>query len=405
MPHRLSRREILGSGVALALGSAIGRPGEAAPASVPATRIPPDSPDAVWQAFCTALAPLAARVTTGPGAREALDQREGIRCLARLVALGLDRFLEAGDPRFPAFYDLQTATRKYLGDNPDQTYRTAAIDGRGRYRVTGELGGAVAFELGLYAGDFRSDDATPGGGRRLVASLDERDLPVDAEGRFTLTLGPDADAATKGHLRTAPDASSILIRTYFHDRALRLRHAMPAIERLDQADPPEPLDLATLARGLLASTAFVDGSLAFWNGFEGTGRRANHLIAMPDDGSVQTPRRVRYLNGPVELAPDEALLLVFEPKDEPGYWSWVLQNVWGESLDWRHHPIVLNNREIVRGKDGRIEIAVCEARPTRAGLNWLAMAGHRRALLSLRWRGDSPLPDVKTRVVPMASLA
>lgn len=403
MQHRLSRREILASSVALAVGSAIGGPGEAA--SAPPTRITPDSPERVWQAFCAALAPLAGRVTTGASSRDALDQREGIRCVARLVALGLERFLEAGDPRFPAFYDLQTATRKYLGDNPDQTYRTAAIDGRGRYRITGELGGAVAFELGIYAGDFRSDDATPGGGRRLVASLDERDLPVDAEGRFTLTLGPDADAASKNPLRTAPDASSILIRTYFHDRELRLRHAMPTIERLDRTAPPEPLDLATLARGLLASTAFVDGSLAFWNEFEGTGRRPNQLIPMPDDGSVQTPRRVRYLNGPVELAPDEALLLAFEPTDEPGYWSWVLQNVWGESLDWRHYPIVLNNREIVRGKDGRIEIAVCETPPKRPGLNWLAMAGHRRALLSLRWRGESPLPVVKTRVVPIASLA
>ncbi len=33
------------------------------------------------------------------------------------------------------------------------------------------------------------------------------------------------------------------------------------------------------------------------------------------------------------------------------------------------------------------------------------MAGHAKLLIALRWRGEEPLPAVKTRVVPLAQLA
>jgi hypothetical protein len=32
------------------------------------------------------------------------------------------------------------------------------------------------------------------------------------------------------------------------------------------------------------------------------------------------------------------------------------------------------------------------------------MAGHRKLLLALRWRGEEALPSVKTTLVPIASL-
>ena len=84
---------------------------------------------------------------------------------------------------------------------------------------------------------------------------------------------------------------------------------------------------------------------------------------MPDDGTVQTPSHVRYLNGVVELAEDRGLVLDFTPEAEPGYWNWVLQNVWGETLDWRDRPVVLNNRDVARGPDGRIRIVVAHRNP------------------------------------------
>ena len=123
---------------------------------------------------------------------------------------------------------------------------------------------------------------------------------------------------------------------------------------------------------------------------------------MPDDGTVQTPSRVRYLNGPVALEPGEAFVVEFTPQGEPGYWSWVLQNVWGETPDWRDRPVILNHRELMRDGTGRIRIVVAHENPGVP--NWMDMAGRQRLLLSLRWRGESALPHVTTRVLGVREL-
>lgn len=357
-----------------------------------------------WVRFCDALKPLARHVTGPESLGDLQVQTEGLRCLGRLVALGLDSFVEHGDPRYPSFYDLQTPTRKYLGDSPDQTYRVATIEGGGTYRVRGDVRGAAGVEIGVYAGSFRSDDERASGGRRLVDSLDETALEVGEDGSFELLAAPEdaGGAPARNRLRLAPDADSLLIRTYFRDRSLRLAHAMPAIERLDVTGPRPPLAPEALLRGLLATVAHVDGSLGWWNRFQGIQTPPNRLIVLPDDGTVQTPSRVRYLNGIVELAEDRAFALEFAPGDGAGYWSWVVQNVWGETPDWRDRPVVLNDLDAVRREDGSVRIVVA---PRDPGVpNWLDMAGHPRVLLSLRWRGDAPLPEVATRTVALSEL-
>ena len=352
-----------------------------------------------WVAFCDSLKPLANHIV-GPSSEDDLQLRtDGLRALGRLVSLGLDRFVEHGDPRHPSFYDLQTPTRKYLGDNPDQSYRSAAIEGSGTYRIRGDASGAAAIEICVYAGSFRSDEDAPGGGRRLVDSLDETSIVFADGDRFEIFLRPhDAPAArARNELCLSPDANSVLIRTYFWDRSLRTSHALPNIERIDVDGPRPPLDAETLLRGWLATAMFVDGSLGWWNDFPGIRTAPNELIEMPDDGTVQTPSRVRYLNGRVEIAEDEALVLDFRPENEPAYWSWVLQNLWGETPDWRDRPIVKNNRELARDADGRVRVVIAHRDPGHP--NWMDMSGHQRLLLSLRWRGESPLPAVTTRVV------
>jgi len=54
-----------------------------------------------WVAFCDALKPLARHVTGEAVQGDLQAQTEGVRCLGRLVSLGLDRFMENADPRSP----------------------------------------------------------------------------------------------------------------------------------------------------------------------------------------------------------------------------------------------------------------------------------------------------------------
>lgn len=363
-----------------------------------------------WVAFCDSLKPLAKHVT-GPSSLGNLQiQTEGIRLLGRLVGLGLDRFVEHANAEHPSFYELQTDTQKYLGDNPDQTYRGAAIDASGTYLIRGNARDAAAVEIGLYAGSFQSDKDSPNGGRRLVDSLDETHLSIEENGNFEILVRPansapieiNGSATPLNMLTTEPDANAILIRTYFWDRTRRQQHEMATIERLDVTGPRPPIDPTSLIRGFIATTLFVDGSLTWWNDFQEIQTKPNAIFEMKDDGTVQTPSQIRYLSCLVEIEPDQALVAEFDPKDEPGYWNWVLQNVWGESLDWRDRPIVLNNRDVERDTSGGVKIIVAHHDPGHP--NWMDMSSHPRLLLSLRWRGEAPLPKVTTRVVPITSV-
>lgn len=360
-----------------------------------------------WVAFCDSLKPLAQHVT-GPSSLGDLQiQTEGIRLLGRLVGLGLDRFVENGSPEHPSFFDVQTATQKYLGDNPDQTYRSAAIDGSGTYLIRGNARDAAGVEVGLYAGSFRSDDENPNGGRRLVDSLDETSISMEEDGSFEILVRPKSGDASEGVeenlprnvLNSEPDANAILIRTYFWDRKRRQEHRMAEINRLDITEPRPALTPESLLRGFIATTMFIDGSLTWWNSFQEIQAAPNTIVEMADDGTIQTPSQIRYLNGLVEIDPSQAFILDFDTTAEPHYWSWVLQNVWGETPDWRDRPVVLNNRDVERDASGRVRIVVAHRDPGHA--NWMDMSGHPRLLLSLRWRGESPLPDVATKVVTL----
>ena len=104
---------------------------------------------------------------------------EGIRALSRYATLALETFVERADPERPDFVEYQTTIRKYMGDNPDQTYFTAPVNGDRSYRINATMAGAVAVEVGVYAGDYRSD-----GGRRLVDAVEDTTLRVDPERRL-----------------------------------------------------------------------------------------------------------------------------------------------------------------------------------------------------------------------------
>ena len=154
-----------------------------------------------WKAFCAALAEAGEIVLQDPAPDDPDIRAEGIRALSRYATLGLERFVERADVDHPEFFDLQTPIRKYMGDNPDQTYRTARIAGDRTYRVTGSTDGALAFELAVYAGGFGS------GGRRMVAAAEDNQLDVAADGSFEVVLSPDEHDGN--WIPLEPDAESI----------------------------------------------------------------------------------------------------------------------------------------------------------------------------------------------------
>ncbi len=329
------------------------------------------------------------------------ERAEGIRALSRYATFALENFLERVDPERPDFVEYQTTIRKYMGDNPDQTYFSAVISGDRSYRINATMAGAVAVEVGVYAGDFRSD-----GGRRLVDAVEDTTLRVDPDGTYELLLTPDPQPDDTNQLRLEPDASSVILRTYFTDRDVRLAHPRPSIEAIPSAGRAPTFTLDQLRQGLEQAALFTTGSFGWWLQQRKTQPShvpVNSFPRMPDDGDLLTPDNVRYLYGDYELGPDEALIVDFDPSGGADYWGWVLLSYWGETVDWRNRTAVINGDTAVRRDDGSVRLVVAHQDP---GLpNWLDTAGHPKGSLSLRWfRSNAPLPTAETQVVPFDQL-
>lgn len=93
------------------------------------------------------------------------------------------------DPDFPTFRVVDQRTRGG-GDNSDQRYLMARINGGDTYRIWGRIGAERRVELQVYAGN----PYVAGGGGRSAGFLAHEDLQADPGGRFEVIASPTPPA-------------------------------------------------------------------------------------------------------------------------------------------------------------------------------------------------------------------
>jgi hypothetical protein len=210
-------------------------------------------------------------------------------------------------------------------------------------------------------------------------------------------------------LRSDDDANYVFIRQYAHDwectesASLRLELVDEARAATGQpAEAPLTLDVATNA--LRRAARFVHDAAVAWAAVvDGTRQGpANVLHPVPEDMDMTLPSGHRYAFGHFDLAEDEALLVEFAPPDVP-YWGLSINNYWFEVLDYEEQGAHLNNGTVRVEPDGQVRAVISMRRPPTP--NWIDTRGHRVGALVFRWsRTDLPLPQIKSRVVSLASL-
>ena len=90
---------------------------------------------------------------------------------------------------------------------------------------------------------------------------------------------------------------------------------------------------------------------------------------------------IGYAGVSFKLADDEAILV--EGKDVPcRYWSCQIFDHYLRAGDYRHHPVALNNRQVVFDEDGAFRIYASRHDP--GVKNWICTQGHRRGQVVLR---------------------
>lgn len=357
---------------------------------------------AAWEAFCDRLKAMGREVLREDLPGSPLERAEGFRHLTRTVVSALQQVVEFSDPERPVLYQNPSAAVKWGGDNPDNLYLHAVIDGARTYRLHGERGSVHDFILSTTAaGPMEAAATGPRKGRDhlVFAELSARDLAVGADGRFEVWISPERRRGD--WLASHPDTGFLLIRQYFNDWE-RERNATFRLECVgSEGSAPPPLDPARLAEMLDDAAAWVE-RLPFWTRMVQRAYAACGPNALAHFGAVRGGASdISYGQGFFDLEDDQALLVEVEPP-RARYWQLALGNAWFESLDYANHQSCLNGHQIRVDADGRARLVVAGRDPGVA--NWLDTAGHRRGLIQYRWVWTETDPRPHARVVPLARL-
>lgn len=351
-----------------------------------------------WREFCDLLAEAGEAVLAEGNPEDPLDRAEGFRMLTRLLRGRLESVLEYGRPEQPVLVRACHETVKIVGENPDNHYLGASLDGRYDYRIWGTRGEAKWISFNLFSGA-----GFGGGGPGTGATLHEEQMHIEPDGTFEVVI---SQREHEGNwLRSEADTRSLAIRQTFLDRRHQ-EHADLHIERIgDDGSPPAPLTPEELYNALVYAGLYVKGVAEI--GARWAVRQAQWPNQFTDEAEDDLTDKfkdpqIKWHQAYFDIDEDEALVVEVMPPDCE-YWMIALHNHWMETLDYVHHQATLNCRSAQLEADGSVRFVVAHRDP---GIpNWLDTAGHRHGTVGVRWVG----PDVidvlpSTRVVELASL-
>jgi hypothetical protein len=203
-------------------------------------------------------------------------------------------------------------------------------------------------------------------------------------------------------LPLAPDSSFLIVRQTFLDRA----NEVPAVVNIAAlAAPtltPAPLNAELLEQRLSRTAAFVEGTAKTFAGWTNIvmSEQYNQLATVDQSMFYRAggDPTIFYLHGYWKLAADEAL--VIETRiPECKFWNFQCDNVWFESLDYRHHRIHVNGHSAKLNPDGTLTLVLAPRDPGYG--NWIDTAGHGHGTMLLRWTGAMEHPVPTTRLVKL----
>ncbi|MEO6717252.1 MAG: hypothetical protein ABIM50_08405 [Novosphingobium sp.] len=279
------------------------------------------------------------------------------------------------------------------GDNPDAIYRTAAIEGGGRYEILGQYHPASSptqLLIEADAGDMAKPQnimPTAGGKHADIHSasmLSDKDFRVAADRSFRITVSPEATGGPNHMQIPASGYAVIGVRDILGD--WNLRPSKLTIRRLDPVRP-EPWTYATVRARVLAD---LDGYVRFWAHFPDIwfgGLKANaHSEPMQRPGGWGFVAGLNF-----HLADDEAML-VKTTRGGAKYTGFQLNDPWMIAPDARIRQVCLNNSQTIASPDGTTSYVISKTDPGVA--NWLDTCGMRDGLGIIRWQN---IPESLTK--------
>jgi hypothetical protein len=343
---------------------------------------------AAWTAVRDALTFAVAKIEGDPEPLNDRERADGNRYVLRMLAAVTQGATLALDPDRPEFLTMLDAVRSVGAAGADIDYDVAAVRPDTAYRVHGVRGDATYVGICVYAG------AGADGASAIVASVDVDEV-VRPDGSFTWEF-------------RHPEAARVIVRQYFHDRAVQARGAW-SIDRADAgsvaAGPPErhlmgPVEMefriANAARSLRWNAQLNE----LWT--PELRRTPNVFVRQTADdivAAIPNPD-VTYSTAWWKVADVDEVVVIDVVPPETRYWSLQLCDRWFQCFPDRRANLA--DTGVVANADGSVTIVLADGDP--GAPNWLDTGGHRTGVAFFRWLHADVTEQPRCRVVPRADV-
>jgi hypothetical protein len=299
-----------------------------------------------------------------------------------------------GDNTPHRWFGFESAPTGTEGENADNVYRSAYIDGSQRYEIRGHVpeNGPSQFSFDLERAQpgkvllldtLRPGEADPG---LQVAMLPDTMIDLDEARDFLIRVGPEP-GPPRNYLQTRPGSHSILYRNSLSD--WRQTPTSVSIQRIDSGPPPAaPTEEEIGARVAEDLPAWV----AKW------ARMKDVLMGANPPFNTLVGPWARHGNwwgviagGRYRVEDDEALLVTIETGGAL-YTGVQLSNRWFMAPDASRHFASRSLAQAQPNADGSYTYVISPTDP--GAFNWVSTAGSHEGYMSFRWQQMPESTDV-----------
>lgn len=303
-----------------------------------------------------------------------------------------------GDTNQPEFLPAIGHVLNIGQPNADTIYRSAEIDAKGIYKISGSQGSYRLVTISQSV-KRKNDSAVP-----RVIDHNVNALTKDDDGNVEVILSTKRPRNYQGDWWPLdPKTSSLMMRMVSADWKNEVEPKL-AIERLDhhESSPRHSAKyLEQRLRQLPHAIRFISNLFA------------GHVHKARSKGLINTLKMVDlsqmggldgqyYYEGVYDLKDDEALFIETTVPKQCLYSSLILTNELYETTDWYNHHSSLNDSQSKLDTDGLLRVVVSKQDPLIS--NWLDTAGHPIGMVQGRWTGCSEQPVPNVNVVKFSEL-
>ena len=336
-----------------------------------------------WNEFCDNLKAAGGALLYGNAPKDAFNQAEGYRYLARLARTGLNAFVENTDPGFVQLERMIDETAKIGADNPDNYYLNARISPEFEYRIRGKRNSISFLSFHIFNGNYGQK-----GGIQICDEMASSDLSINEDGTFEIILSKKRKG--QNWLKIDDETTLLIARQTFLDK--QNEHAAELkLSSINGNVSPAPLTAQKLDKALEVAALLVGGSAIKFSTWANKFTQHSNTLPLMDEKlhkGAGGDKNLVYYHSHYKLNDDECLVIESEIPD-CDYWNFQLNNYWMESLDYRYHKIHINKHTAHYNTDGSVTIVVSKSPIEHP--NYLTTTGHNEGTMLWRWL----LPDRK----------